>query len=70
MSPEIVAGLLQFGAMGLLAMALYFGLQNMVRKDEIIAAALSKCMDAHTALEDENRALRDAAADDDTRPAK
>jgi hypothetical protein len=58
MSPEIVAGLLQFGAMGLLAMALYFGLQSMARKDEIIAEALKRCMEAHEKLEIENRELR------------
>lgn len=58
MSPEIIAGLLQFGAMGLLAMALYFGLQNMARKDEIIADALKTCMQEHIRLEEENQRLR------------
>lgn len=62
MSPEIIAGLLQFGAMGLLAMALYFGLQNMARKDEIIADALKTCMQEHVKLEEENQRLREMAS--------
>jgi DhnA family fructose-bisphosphate aldolase class Ia len=45
MSPEILIGVLQFGAMGLLAVTLYFGLQANARMIEILAEALQRCHD-------------------------
>lgn len=44
MSPEIIVGVLQFGAMGLLALTLYFGLQANARMIEVLADALKTCM--------------------------
>lgn len=45
MSPEIIVGVLQFGAMGLLGLALYFGLQANARMLEILAEALKRCQE-------------------------
>jgi hypothetical protein len=42
MSPEIITGILQFGATGLLALVLYFGLQAMQKMLEVLATALAR----------------------------
>lgn len=49
MSPELIVGILQFGAMGLLALTLYFGLQANARMIEILADALQRCHDENLA---------------------
>lgn len=45
MSPEIIVGVLQFGAMGLLGLAIYFGLQANARMLEVLAEALKRCQE-------------------------
>ena len=58
MSPEILVGILQFGAMGLLALTLYFGLQANARMIEVLAEALKRCQDENINKDQENRELK------------
>ncbi len=43
MSPETVIQLIQFGAIGLLAFVLYFGLQHNAQMLAILARSLEQC---------------------------
>lgn len=58
MSPEIIVGVLQFGAMGLLGLALYFGLQANARMLEILAEALKRCQEDKAQIMAEIDALK------------
>lgn len=40
MTPELTGAVLQFGAMGILAVAVYLGIQQMSKKDEAMVEAL------------------------------
>ncbi len=62
MSTELVVQLVQLGSTGLLAFVLYFGLQANARMLEILADALSKCMDKQRELENEMHELHGVAS--------
>lgn len=58
MSPEIIVGVLQFGAMGLLGLAIYFGLQANARMLEVLADALKRCQEDKAKITAEIEAIK------------
>lgn len=63
MSPELIVGILQFGALGLLALTLYFGLQANARMIEVLADALARCQQKQNEIMDDLRRCRQKETD-------